>query len=335
MGLPQKIWSKLSREKTHLLRDFNHRMGLFDSFYSNARGCRIMIYHGICIADHTRFNPIFLTVKTFEEHLQFYKKYFNVVSLDDYYQQKFSNDKFNVCLTFDDGFTNNHKYVLPLLTKYELPATFFITAIRAAGYDILWSDFLSIVSKYGPMDMAYQGKSYHKGKFNKYISKETGISLTEELRNTGFGEKAGAMKTLYPLAPFKKNKGEEDYWLQMTKEQIKELSASPFVTVGSHGYYHNDLARINFEDANKELLLAKEYLEDIIGKPVNSVAFPYGSYSAEIVEKAKQAGYSQLLAMDFKSAADQDDISLRERFTVNPHISTVNQMHATITRKYG
>lgn len=53
-----------------------------------------MIYHGICIDDHTRFNPIFLKLKMFEEHIKFYKKHFNVISLDDYYEQKFSNDKF-------------------------------------------------------------------------------------------------------------------------------------------------------------------------------------------------------------------------------------------------
>jgi hypothetical protein len=40
------------------------------------------------------------------------------------------------------------------------------------------------------------------------------------------------------------NDAPEDYWLQMTTEEIKKASQSPFITIGSHGYYHNDLARI-------------------------------------------------------------------------------------------
>jgi peptidoglycan/xylan/chitin deacetylase (PgdA/CDA1 family) len=334
MSLLQKIRSKLNRETKYRVRDIKHTLGFNESFYSSARGNRILIYHGICINNHTRFNPIFLKLKTFEEHLKFFKKHFNIVSLDDYYKQKFSSSKFNICLTFDDGFANNYKYVLPLLAQYKIPATFFITAIRAAGCDILWNDFLSIISKYGPIDIVYKDEPYYKGEHNKYISKENGISLVEKLRSCGFDEKAEMMELLYPLVPFKSIKEDEDYWLQMTREQIGEISASPFANIGSHGYYHNDLARISVSDATRELLLSKQYLEGITGEPVNSFAFPYGTYTTEVIAAAKKAGYSRLLAMDFHFASDYSDTSLRERFTVNPFISTINQMHATITRKY-
>jgi peptidoglycan/xylan/chitin deacetylase (PgdA/CDA1 family) len=334
MDVFQKTKSKLRRETKYLLRDIKHRSGLYNGFYKNARGSRIMIYHGICKQDHTRFNPIFLKLKTFESHLKFYKKNFHVISLDDYYKQNFSARKFNICLTFDDGYANNYKYVLPLLEKYEMPATFFVTAIRAAGYDVLWNDLLGIVSKYGPEKVEYNNELYYKGQYDKYYSSTNGVSLAEQLRSSGFSEKAAMMKQLYPLYPFKTKNGEEDYWLQMTKEQIIDLSASPFASIGSHGYYHNDLAMISSNDAAEELILSKQYLENIINKPVNSFAFPYGAYTPTVVKAAKQAGYNQLLAMNFHNAADNEDTTMRERFTVNPFISTNNQMYATITRKY-
>src|ERR1700733_6959513 len=170
MSTFRKTGRKLYRESKYLLRETGYILGLYRRFYRSARGCRILIYHGICKEDPTRFNPIFLTRARFENHLKFYKKYFNVVSLDDYYAQNFSNERFNICLTFDDGFANNYKYVLPLLEKYELPATFFVTAIRAAGYDILWNDFLGIVSKYGPPNLTYKKKLYRKNQVNKYVS---------------------------------------------------------------------------------------------------------------------------------------------------------------------
>jgi len=334
MEILNKIGSKLGREGKYLLSDVKHWFGLYNNFYSEARGSRILIYHGICQQDQTRFNPIFLTHKTFEQHLKFYKKHFNVVSLDDYYQQKFSDQKFNICLTFDDGFANNYKYVLPLLEQYQIPATFFVTAIRDAGCDILWNDFLGIISKYGPDQISFKDESYRKGIHNKYISTKTGISLVERLRSGGFAEKAEMMDILYPLAPFKNNKHEKDYWQQMTTTQIKALSDSPFANIGAHGYFHNDLARIDINDVKTELIDSKRYLENIIQKPINSLAFPYGSYTTEVVRVAKQTGYKQLLAMDFLFNDDVKDLSMHERFTVNPFISANNQMYATVTKTY-
>jgi len=334
MEILNKIGSKLGREGKYLLSDVKHWFGLYNNFYSEARGSRILIYHGICQQDQTRFNPIFLTQKTFEQHLKLYKKHFNVVSLDDYYQQKFSDQKFNICLTFDDGFANNYKYVLPLLEQYQIPATFFVTAIRDAGCDILWNDFLGIISKYGPDQISFKDESYRKGIHNKYISTKTGISLVERLRSGGFTEKAEMMEVLYPLTPFKNNIHEKDYWLQMTTTQIKTLSDSPFASIGAHGYFHNDLARIDINDVKTELIDSKKYLEDIIQKPVNSLAFPYGSYTTEVVRVAKQTGYKQLLAMDFLFNDDVKDLSMHERFTVNPFISANNQMYATVTKTY-
>src|ERR1700749_4719954 len=107
MSLTKKVRSKISRKTKYFARDIRFAMGLDDYLFENARGNRIVVYHGICQKDHTRFNPIFLTSKIFEKHLKLYKKYFNVISLDDYYEHRFSSNKFNICITFDDGFANN------------------------------------------------------------------------------------------------------------------------------------------------------------------------------------------------------------------------------------
>ncbi|TSJ43194.1 polysaccharide deacetylase family protein [Mucilaginibacter corticis] len=334
MALYSKIRAKLAREFKGLKRDMSYFLGLDKSFYQNARGSRILIYHGICKEDHTRFNPIFLTAKIFEAHLKLYEKHCNVVSLDDFYAGKLSDEKFNVCLTFDDGFANNYKYALPLLEKYRMPATFFITGIANEGDDILWNDFLGIVSKYGPKNITYKNKAYYKGRFDQYFSVDNGTALKDELRAAGFEDKAGMMKDLYWISPFKNKEADKDFWLQMTSEQIKQLARSPFAQIGAHGYYHNDLAKITPCDALYELQKVKQYLEDLIGKPVNRIAFPYGSYDQQVIHQAQKAGYDQLLAMDFYNANDASDKTLRERFTVNPFISPVNQLYATITRKY-
>jgi len=315
-------------------RDVLWDMGLGKKNFQDARGARIIIYHGICIEDHTRFNNVFLKLETFKAHLALYKKYFNVVSLDDYYQQRFSNDKYNICITFDDGLANNYKHVLPLLEEYQLPATFFITAIRDVGYDILWNDFLGIISKYGPPILEYDKQQFRKNKWKKYISESTGEMLNEIIRSGGFDAKVEMMKRLGGIVNFRENKQEEDYWLQMTLAQIYEMSLSKYATIGSHSYYHNDLSRIPLQDATAEMIKSKSVLENIIQKEVKALAFPYGTYARDVVAAAKNVGYNQLLAMDFFFPDDSNDTTMRERFTVNPFISPNNQMYANITGRY-
>ena len=330
MSVSVNIGTQIRSKLKGLPRDTGWLLGLNQSFFRKARGARILVYHGICLNDHLRFNTLFIKLKTFESQLQLYKKYFNLVSLDDFYQQKFNNDKFNICLTFDDGFANNYKYVLPLLEQYQAPAAFFITGIRNAGYDILWNDILSLASRYGPSKIIFKNDEFVKGKDKRYISSSTNKRLVDILRSTEFEDKAQLMQILDPF----KNKAANDYWLQMIEEQIRILSGSKWATIGSHGYYHNDLAKISIASAKDEIIRSKQYLEKITGKEIKALAFPYGSYTNEVVNEAKNAGYSQLLATDFLFPNDAIDPTLRERLTINPFISNINQMHANITVNY-
>lgn len=107
---------------------------------------RIVVYHGLVKKNHLKFNNRFITVQQFEEHLDWYKKNAELISVNDVFENKLKEGKLNVALTFDDGYRNNFKYALPLLKKKNIPATFFITAIPPKQ-KILWPDLVDIFSK--------------------------------------------------------------------------------------------------------------------------------------------------------------------------------------------
>ena len=332
MNLIGRAYQKIVRESDSLLRETGGRAGIYNQLYRNASGRRIIVYHGICRKDHTRFSPTFLEQQTLETHLQFFKKHFKVVSLEEYFGNSASS-QFTVCLSFDDGLANNLGYVLPLLEKYQLPASFFITGAREAGYDILWNDFLNIITKYGPLKLEYKGELYTKNRFGRYVD-NTGTALAEYLRRDDFSSKKEMMELLAPLAGFRNNQEDEEYWRLLNDEEIFRLSQSEWVTIGSHGYYHNDLSRIKIDKASQEMVSSKQYLERITGKDISAIAFPYGSYSSDVREAAIKAGYNQLLGTEILLPEDQRKDIIRDRLTVNPFIPVHAQMQAIIKGYY-
>lgn len=310
--------------------DIGWYFGSGHSYLKSARGVRVLVYHGVCQDEPLRYNTLFVKLKTFESQLRLYKKYFNLVSLDDLYEHRISDKRFNICLTFDDGFANNYKYVLPLLEKYQAPAVFFITGIRDAGYDILWNDVLCAAYKHGPEKFRFGNEEFSKGKDSRYVSALTGKKLVDTLRMTGFEDKSAMIRLLSPF----RQKADEDYWMQMTVAEIRQLASSKWATIGSHSYYHNDLAKIPVDELKKDLNRSRLFLENITGKKIKALAFPYGSYSKLVLDEAKNAGYSQLLATEFLFEDDPGNNALRERLTINPFISNINQLHANISGNY-
>ena len=334
MSKLQTIQQRLRRKWTYATRDTKGIMGLNEKTFQEARGARVVVYHGICTSNPTRFNSLFVTKKTFEQHLRFYKKYFHIVSLQDYYLGRFSNERFNICLTFDDGFANNYKYVLPLIEAYNVPGTFFVTAIRDAGYDILWNDCIALAQKFGPQEFEFGKEIFAKNAHNAYVSSADGRQLKEILRSESFTTKADIMKILEQWLPQQVKSSVTDYWMQMTISQIQELSRSRFAKVGCHSYYHNDLARHTLEEVKTESVRSKQFLENAIQKEVDALAFPYGSYTPETVNIAKSIGFTKLLAAEFLFPEDKFEATMRERFILNPYISVNNQMVATVHGKY-
>ena len=304
------------------------------SFMKDARGARIVLYHGVCLRQHTRFNSLFLTLRTFEEQLRFYRDHFNLLTLEEYYEGRFRSDQFNICLTFDDGFANNYTHVLPLLEKYEVPAVFFITGIRRAGYDILWNDLLALFQKYGPRVWSFRHQWYRKGAGRRYLSISGGESLRDLLQAGDFSLKAEFIQAISQHRPRLERLSGQDYWLQMSEDQIRSLSQSRYARIGCHGFYHNDLSRLTGSQVEGELSQNRSWLEGLCGYPVNSLSFPYGNYNEETLACSAAGGFDRLLAVDFRQPGDRSNPLLRERMTVNPYISVERQMKAIIHGQY-
>ena len=72
------------------------------------------------------------------------------------------------------------------------------------------------------------------------------------------------------------------------------------------------------------MAVSKAWLEGVLGRPVDALAFPDGSYREETLDDAEALGYRLLLACEpFPPVPRQN---LRGRLTVNPFASPANRL---------
>ena len=294
------------------------------------KGSAILVYHGIDHVGQTDINARFVSKEVFEKQIRFLKTYCNILSLSDYYEKRFDPDRFNVAITFDDGYLNNLTLALPILERYEAHAAIFVTGIQETDYPCLWADYLDLATYRSNEAIEVEGEVYVK-KRGEYYNKNS-IRLKSICKQNDWQFK----QQIYSALPgnFLDENELKVYWHLADNNQIRQLDASPFITIGSHGYYHDDLGVIPFEQACNNLLKSKTYLEVVLGRLVDALAYPDASYSREVADYARSIGFTKQLACDFLFEEDRNDPALRERLVVNPFISTENQMLAMYQGKY-
>lgn len=88
------------------------------------------MYHSVTQEGRKNDYHYSIDEKNFETQLKYLKANFEIISLSsliDDLKQEHSNSELKIAITFDDGFKNNYTVVYPLLKRYKLPATIFLT----------------------------------------------------------------------------------------------------------------------------------------------------------------------------------------------------------------
>ncbi|RLQ20770.1 polysaccharide deacetylase family protein [Seongchinamella sediminis] len=110
-------------------------------------------------------------------------------------------------------------------------------------------------------------------------------------------------------------------------ESLREMQSTG-MEIGSHSVSHRRLPALTDQQLRFELTRSKQTLEDIIGGPVESFAYPYGAWDQRCEFEVAEAGY-RVACTTQSGAALKDNHPLRlRRLTVFNHDSA-----ATIARK--
>ncbi len=283
---------------------------LFSSFTEHNK--LILVYHGVVDTPNHQVSLGPIAEKQFEKHLRYFQENFDVVPQEqifEMYRDDFKPKKKTIALTFDDGYENNYHRAFPLLKKYKFPATWYIiTQCLEDENRLTWYDSIDFIKTDLNVQRIDTSKLGNK-KLNSIADlKEFIKTLNIESRNVLYQEIAKQVTLKDYVAKFPR-----EYWKLMNKQQLKEMSDSGLIEIAAHSHNHPNLGLVQLEDAKVEVVKCKQLLEDVIQKEVRSLAFPDGSYTNEVKEVCRQAGYKNLLAVYYQLTSDAEDKSILPR----------------------
>ena len=218
------------------------------------------------------------------------------------------------CITFDDGYADNHAVALPILQRHGLTATFFIaTGFLDGGR--MWNDTIIETARrstLAQLDLSSLGLGRHP--LGAIAQRQAAISaLIGQIKYRPFAERVALTEQLAAQAQVR---APDD--LMMTSHAVKAMRHAG-MGIGAHTVSHPILARLTDAQARDEIGQSKQYLEQLLGERVGLFAYPNGKpgedYAPASVEVVRGLGFDAAVSTQWGTSASGDDHFQLRRFT--------------------
>jgi peptidoglycan/xylan/chitin deacetylase (PgdA/CDA1 family) len=234
----------------------------------------VLCYHRI----GTNGIPLFseLPPAMFEAQMRYVRRRYRVLSLDDLCEEMGnpSRKRDAVAVTFDDGYRDLHTHALPVLRKYQIPATIFLPVACIETGQVPWYDRIFLALKVYPKDELRidVGRPRSFQLFSLRARLETATEIIQYLRTLPDDrrrEYCAAMEEQITLPQ------DELKDRMLTWDQIRAMDREG-ITFGSHTMTHPAVSRLTASQMDHELGESKRALEQRIGSPTAHFAYPFG-----------------------------------------------------------
>jgi peptidoglycan/xylan/chitin deacetylase (PgdA/CDA1 family) len=262
----------------------------------------ILLYHRIAHLDYDPWS-IAVTPEHFAEHLEVLRRLFAPMSLAELVEQQRERNlpRGGVVLTFDDGYLDNLECAKPLLERFECPATFFVTSGALDRMREYWWDELEhLVVEPGGLPSALElriDETVHRWNLHETTRESLLQSVYWLLRPLQDHAQQNALEQLRAF------RGVEPACRPthrtITREDVAGLAGDPLIEIGSHTVTHPLLSSQPDLLQRQEIEGSKRSLEELLGKPTLSFAYPNGGaadFNATSVSLVREAGYGRACA---------------------------------------
>lgn len=215
-----------------------------------------------------------------------------------------------VVLTFDDGYIDNYTTLYPLMARFDVPFTIFVTTGLVDRTTRMWWDALERLADGGATWPAASGEAGRAtagglGDLGARLKRETVPNRAQIL---------AALIEAHPAIGHEPEGGATLSW-----PMLREMQDSGLLTVGSHTVNHPMLGGLDADGVQAELSASRARLEEMLDAPVDYLAYPFGQQweiGPHSAPAAERAGYKAAFTTDARSPEAAD----AERLFVLPRI---------------
>lgn len=221
-----------------------------------------------------------------------------------------------LCITFDDGYRDNFELALPLLARYRLPATFFVST-AFLGDGLMFNDVIAEAIRRmpaGTLDLGHWGVGALP--VGDLASRRSAIdAVTAAVKHATLDRRQQICDEVARRAdaPLPAD-------LMMTAEQLRTLAHSG-MTVGGHTVNHPILEVTGDDEAWREIVDNRDAIHAITGTAPRAFAYPNGKpqrdYAERHVAMVRKAGYAAAVSTRYGIAAAATDRWQIPRFVLS------------------
>lgn len=256
----------------------------------------VLLYHSIhSIGDTWSARAAALSRQEFERQIAYCCRNYEILSLDaiaQYIHQRKTLPKKAVAITFDDGYSDNYHNAFPILNKYSVPATIFLTVGHIEKDNLFWWDKISYAihhAQVNRLDIKELGSYSLQSNADKAMATS---SVVKRLKQIPEAEKKSIVDSIMALCLTNIPDGLAKR-LVLSWDQVKEMSDMG-ISFGAHTMNHPILTRLSFEQARQEIVESKEILEERLGREIRAFSYPNGKtgdYNETVVKMVERAGF--------------------------------------------
>ena len=274
----------------------------------------ILIYHRVL----PRRDPMRAaepTTAEFDTQMSILREYFHPLPLLEAVQRLSAGSLPDgaVCVTFDDGYADNEIHAMPVLKKYAIPATVFVSTGFLNG-GRMWNDSVIEVLRSCSDEVLdlrdLDLDRYCIGTIEQRVA--AAESILQQIKHLDPQDRLALVKEI------EKHSAKLPDDMMMTDAQVQSLARNG-IAIGAHTVNHPILSSIDSDHAYREIQESKQSLEALLQTSVDAFAYPNGrpelDYNSRHRDMVSELGFKAAVSTHWGVGTGESDHYQLPRFT--------------------